>query len=161
AGARDGTIRLWDVKTRRPSGTLEKHQGAVWALAFSRSGVLASGSADRTAKLWSLGQAKQPKTFTTTWAGILPIRAAVYSPDGKVLAVATTDRTVQIRDAGSGDVLTVLRGHAGPVNCLAFAPDGATLASGSDDATVKLWNWAAGDETLTLAGHAGAVQALA
>jgi RNA polymerase sigma factor (sigma-70 family) len=161
AGGRDGTIRLWDVKTRRSVGTLEKHEGPVWALAFARGNVLASGSADRTAKIWRLGNGKQPRTLTTTWSGIQPIRAAVYSPDGKVLAVATTDRTVHMRDAGSGDILSVLRGHTRPVNCLAFSPDGMTLASGSDDATVKCWNWPAGEETRTLTGHAGPVDALA
>src|SRR5262249_14887754 len=142
-------------------GTLEKHDGPIWALAFSRDGLLASGSADKTAKVWSLGNGKQPRTFATTWSGIQPVRAAAYSPDGKVLAVATADKAVHIRDAKSGVIVAVLRGHTAPVNCLAFSPDGKMLASGSDDATVKLWDWASGDETFSLAGHAGAVFALA
>src|SRR5262249_26870268 len=138
-----------------------KHKGAIWALAFSKDGILASGSADRTVKLWHFGNGKRPKTLQTTWSGIRPIRAAVYSPDGTVIAVATTDNAVHIRDAKTGDIITGLRGHAGMVNCIAFAPDGHTLGSGSDDATVKLWDWTSGDELFTMRGHTAPVRALA
>lgn len=160
AAGRDGTICLWNARTHQPVRTLEKHAAPIWSLAFSRDGVLASGSADRTAKLWHVGVGKQLKELSTSWSGTRPIRAVTYAPGGSVVAVATNDRTVHIRDAKTGDVLKVLHGHSAQVNCLAFSPDGARLASGSDDHGIKLWDWSAGEETSTLAGHAGPVHAL-
>ena len=113
---RDGTICLWDVKTLQPAGVLGKHKGPIWALAFSRDGVLASGSSDRTAKLWRMGGDGPPTELMTSWAGTRPILAVAYAPDGRRLAVATTDTTVHIRDAASGDVIMVLHGHrAAPI----------------------------------------------
>ena len=109
AGAgRDGTISLWDLLTREAAGTLEKHTAPIWSLAFSRDGILASGSADRTAKLWHLGTGKRPRDLMTSWSGTRPILAVAYAPDASVLAVATTDKTIHIRDAKSGDVITDL-----------------------------------------------------
>src|SRR5262249_18789246 len=39
-----------------------------------------------------------------------------------------------------GELLTLLRGHNGPVSSVAFSPDGAMLASGSLDSTLKIWD---------------------
>jgi RNA polymerase sigma factor (sigma-70 family) len=156
----DGIIRLWDTKTGQPAGTLEKHAAPVWSLAFSRQGILASGSADRTAKLWHLGGRKPATDLMTSWSGARPILAVAYAPDASVLAVATTDRTIHLRDAESGDVLRVLHGHTDHATCLAFSSDGKTLASGSKDGTVKLWDWATGDNQRTLTGPAQAVRTL-
>lgn len=155
-----GVVQLWDTKTFQPAGTLEKHAAPIWALAFSRQGVLASGSADRTVKLWHLSGTKPATDLTTSWSGARPILAAAYAPDGAVLAVATTDKTIHIREAKSGDVLMVLPGHTDQVTCLAFSPNGKTLASGSKDRTVKLWDRAAGEIQHTLTGHTEAVQSL-
>ncbi|MEY9214233.1 protein kinase [Thermobifida halotolerans] len=62
-----------------------------------------------------------------------------FAPDSSVLASGHPDGTVRLRDAGSGEPVTVLEGHANLVNSLAFAPDGTVLASGSEDGTVRLW----------------------
>jgi RNA polymerase sigma factor (sigma-70 family) len=162
AGAgRDGTIRVWNAQTHESVGMLQKHDADIWALAFSRTGVLASGSSDRTARLWRFGAGNAPHVLMTSWSETRPILAAAYAPDGRVLGVATTDKTVHIRDAKSGDVLMVWHSHQDVVTCLAFSPDGQTLASGSADATVKLWDRATGELQRTLVGHVGGVSTVA
>ncbi len=157
----DGTISLWDVASKQDVGTLGKHKQAVWSLAFSSTGILASGSADRTVKLWSLGGNKELANLETSWSASRPVLAVAYPSDGKVLAVATKDPAVHIRDAGSGDVIKVLSGHTAEPTCLAFSPDGLTLASGSEDKTIRIWNRYSGTEIRTLQGHAEPVRALA
>jgi len=67
------------------------------------------------------------------------VTLAEYSPDGRWLATAGTDRVIRVWDmARQGDPL-VLRGHRGPVLALAWSPDGKSLASTGADGQALLW----------------------
>jgi hypothetical protein len=80
--------------------------------------------------------------------------AAALSPDGRTLAtVGENDKAVKVWDTASGQLLSTLRGHGGPIHCVAFSPDGKRLVTGSEDRTVKLWDVATWQDVLTLRGH--------
>jgi WD40 repeat protein len=63
-----------------------------------------------------------------------------FSPDGKLLASGSSDRTIKLWDVATGKERATLRGHAGEVSSVCFSPDGKVLASGGDDRTIKLWD---------------------
>jgi WD40 repeat protein len=160
SGSADGEVRLWDAKKRSPAASLGKHDSAAWGVAFSPDNrLLASGGSDRTARLWDVATHKPLATLSTS--EYRPVSAAVYSPDGKTVAIATDAPTIGLFDAGTGKEKATLTGHADPVTCLAYSPDGLTLASGSKDSTVRLWDPTRGAPKHVLDGHTGPVHAVA
>jgi len=127
-GTRDNSIMLWDtinhnylVSLAAPS--LPGQSQEVLAVAFSseKKGVMASGSADGSIKIWDVKPVSEP-----------------------VFRKSLNDRDTPAGSLRAAEVsqklwLRTLNGHAGPVTSVAFLADQETVVSGSDDKTVKLW----------------------
>ncbi len=136
---------------------LEGHNDIVWGIAFSPDGkLLASGSRDRTIKLWHPNGALIQTLNNHSDA----ITGLSFSPDGQTLASASRDKTVKLwrRHPITGEFFTqpekTLQGHTDWVFSVNFSPDGKLLATGSKDTNVKLWRQD-GKLIKTLRGHQG------
>jgi WD40 repeat protein len=122
-------------------------------VAFAVDGLtLASGSADKTVKLWD---AKTGKEAGTLKGHAGPVNSVAFSPDGLTLASASGGveqgkafGEVKLWDVKAGQLRATLlvpaRGGKGGEGrpdvfpSVAFTPDGLTLAVAGGDETVKL-----------------------
>jgi small GTP-binding protein len=72
------------------------------------------------------------------------INRIAWSPDGRLLASPSADKTIRIWDVACGECVAVLEGHTEYVSSVAWSPNGQRLASGSHDKTIRIWstqNW--------------------
>jgi WD40 repeat protein len=133
------------------------HSSEVVSVAFSPDGkTLASGSWDKTIKLWDVATGAELRALTGHSTYVISV---AFSPDGKTLASASYD-TIRLWNVASGAQLRMLTGHSA-VYSVAFSPNGKTLASGSNDKTIRLWDMGSGAELRALTGHSSAVYSVA
>ncbi|MCW5316385.1 protein kinase [Nostoc sp. KVJ3] len=163
--------------------TLRGHSSMVHAIAISPDGqLIASGSNDKTIKLWQVGTGKLVRQLGRwSYGHSSMVHSVAFSPisprfsyqgeSGKsagitdmnwgVLASGSWDNTIKLWDVNTGKEIRTLIGHTNWVNSVAFSPDGKLLVSGSADCTIKLWQVNTGIEIQTLTGHSDSVSSIA
>lgn len=87
------------------------------------------------------------------------ITNAIYSPDGKIIALASPIG-VRLHDANTLDEILYLETGT-RVNGIAFSSDGKKLAAGLGDKTAGIWSIADGKRLQTLEGHTDQVTSVA
>lgn len=136
-----------------PTGLL---QVKIWDVA---SGKELGGVAKR---MTAAMQAEKAEQWDSSWDSIHPTAGASFSPDGRLIAVATGARhAVSVWEVSSGIRRLQLKGHTGRVTCAAFSNDGRIIASAGWDHVIRFWDVLTGREIQHLAaGHRGSINAL-
>jgi hypothetical protein len=162
AAGHDWKIAVWNATTASgPFAVLDAHESAVQSLAFGVNGskpFLASGSADKTLKVWNLETLDPVRTYRGHRDYVT---AVALSAGGKAIASASLDGKVRIWSGRSNRLTRALSGHQGKATAVAFAPAGDVLASAGSDGKIRVWDYNKTRTPRTLPSHEGDVSALA
>ncbi|MBW4610813.1 MAG: NACHT domain-containing protein [Hassallia sp. WJT32-NPBG1] len=151
-------LRTESLCERKGLKTLHGHTCEVSTLAFIENEQIASGSYDRTIRIWDIitGQCLRILRGHTGF-----IFSLTCSPDAKTLASGSADNTIKLWDIQTGQCFKTLEQHTDWVFSIAWSPDGQILASSSSDGIIKLWNTKTWECLKTLQGHQSWVYAIA
>uniref|UniRef100_A0A8C0YTY2 Notchless protein homolog 1 n=2 Tax=Canis lupus familiaris TaxID=9615 RepID=A0A8C0YTY2_CANLF len=119
---------------------------------------LVSGSDDFTLFMWSPAEDKKPLARMTGHQAL--INQVLFSPDSRIIASASFDKSIKLWDGRTGKYLASLRGHVAAVYQIAWSADSRLLVSGSSDSTLKVWDVKAQKLAADLPGHADEVYAV-
>lgn len=119
---------------------------------------LVSGSDDFTLFLWTPAEEKKPLARMTGHQAL--INEVLFSPDTRLIASASFDKSVKLWDGKTGKYLASLRGHVSAVYQIAWSADSRLLVSGSSDSTLKVWDVKTAKLAVDLPGHADEVFAV-
>lgn len=165
-GTKEGDIELYDIAASSLLDKISAHEGAVWSLQVHPDGKsLITGSADKTVKFWNFDivQEEIPGTRQTmprlklVQSRMLKVNDDVlnvhFSPDSRLLAVATLDNTVKVFFVDSLKLFLNLYGHKLPVLNMSISSDSKLIATCSADKNVRIWGLDFGDCHKALFGH--------
>ncbi|MBX2965570.1 MAG: caspase family protein [Cyclobacteriaceae bacterium] len=143
---KENYIIIIDVEKGVQVATAIGHTNVINTLSFSGSGLyLASGSDDRTIKIWKVENTPTLKTVATISTNSA-VTSLSFNARTQDLAVAVESRDIlvyalQNLDKGATKFTPKpLKKHRGILNKVVYSPEGSYLASCSFDNELILWN---------------------
>jgi WD40 repeat protein len=152
SGDRGGQVNLWNLADGTLQRSITADDSPIWSLAFTPDGRTLVTASDRRVQSWD------PATGTLRHALPNPggsITRATLSPDGTLVAAASSDGRVRLWDLGKAALVRELVVDDDVVWTVAFSPNGRDLATGTSDEVVAVWDVATGRQRIALTGHAG------
>ena len=166
SGSQDKTAKIYEIiyapgfknSTARGElkfrGTCKGHKRGVWTVKFSPTDrLVATGSGDKTIKLWNLDDFSCIKTFEGHTNSVLRVD---FLTMGLQLVTSASDGLVKVWNVQDEECMTTLDNHEDKVSFLLFhyhsltkiiskvwalvvSPDNKTIVSGAADSVITFW----------------------
>jgi WD40 repeat protein len=144
-------VKIWNVLSSfnwTLITTYSQHSSGVYALEWLDADTLASGSLDKTIKIWSLSTGQTKRTIQTNQY----VTSLKLLNTNIQLAAGLGNGDINIYNINDGNLVSSLKGHTNWVKDLVqISAD--LLASASDDRTVRIWNLTTNTCKFILTGH--------
>lgn len=149
AGAKDGTIRVWNVETRKQTVLVTSDAAApIRWLRFLPTGKqlvaeqpaafeIRDASSGELIRRWA-----KPRN---SW-----FAAAALNPDGTQVAAGEDSGRIQVWSVHTGESVAQFAWHQMAISALTFNPSGSRLAAASQDGAAKIWHVTRQAELMTL-----------
>ncbi|KAF9428973.1 Pre-mRNA-processing factor 19 [Podila epigama] len=135
-GTADGSVKIWDVRTKDAVASFDGHTGAVKAIAFSENGYLmAAAGQDNTVSIWNLRTLDIVQKLQVVEGGV--INALNWDQSGTYLAVGGTD--IRIFKVKTWQELVTLSDNTAEITSLEFGPLGDYLVAGGLDRSLRVF----------------------
>jgi WD40 repeat protein len=174
---RNGIGAVWDIATRRrihlpasaaagrtPDGSLRlvPLQGQLaQEISHARNLVIAPDGSTMVAEVRGHPWLFDRNGTLLRELRVTAVRDVVFSPNGRLLAIASGDGFTTIWNARLASQVGTLTDARSGVDAVAFSPDGKLLASGGEDGAVRVWSVANGERKFFLFGHTNPVTTVA
>jgi WD40 repeat protein len=146
-----GQVVVFDTTTYKAHKTLIVQGGAVASICFSPDGNKIAAARQRgSVTEWDANSGQTLWKRDLGWSA--PTSGITYSPDGKVLAVASWDGTLKLVDTADGHWDYQLKDpkwrpvNSPRVRAGVFTPDGKTAISVGDSGKIVYWNVGSGQQ---------------
>ena len=143
AGMRDGTVRVWSVRSGEQRLCCRRHDGHVTSVVWAHRGDrLFSAGQDGTVRGWDGSEGNQLYCLHGHRG---PVLCLAVSRDDRCIASGAWDRTLRTWDSSTGRALHVLSEHRAEVSRVAFSCAGDHILS-FDGWMMHLWDRDSGEQ---------------
>jgi len=139
SGSSDHNIKIWDVKSGSLIRTFSEHITVTRDAKFTPDGKSVISAENNYLVYW--------RSATDGQIGRLPmyghtssVLSVDMSSDMQLIVSGSSDKTIKIWDAQTGDMLNSIEAHVRSVFQVEFNPMNNQIASCSSDSTIKIWD---------------------
>ncbi|MCP4251613.1 MAG: hypothetical protein GY778_31635, partial [bacterium] len=137
----DPSVRLWRFADSTPLRTFTDYTFWLEVVAISPDGTIMAvgggpGGPPGVVELRSVADG----SFIRRIDAPKYVYVLAFSPDGAVLATASSDDKVTLWNVATGQPIRTLAGHTRAVTGVAFSHDGQLIASGNSDDPIRIWD---------------------
>jgi transcription initiation factor TFIID subunit 5 len=134
----DRVARVWSQDQISPLRMFVGHDDDVDCCCFHPNGAYVFTAGDKSVRMWDIMKGTCVRLFTSHIGNITALECA---PDGKTVASADDQGTINLWDLASGRLLKRMRGHGkGGIWSLSWSVESSVLVSGGADMTVRTWD---------------------